>query len=101
ISLKISVKNNEIGEIIDGKVSVTTKEAETELLINDGDTVVIGGIYKVTRTGGESGVPGLRRIPFLGWLFKTGRTSEQKAELLIFISPRIIQLEYKGDRDSG
>ena len=97
----LDIKNNEIGEVIEGNVSISTKEANTELLVNDGDTVVIGGIYKVSRTEGESGVPGLRSIPLLGWLFKTGRTSETKNELLIFLSPRIIQLEYKGDSVGG
>ncbi|MCJ7773444.1 MAG: type IV pilus secretin PilQ [Desulfobacterales bacterium] len=101
ISMIINIKNDEIGEVIDGKASISTKEADTELLINDGDTVVIGGIYKINKIEGESGVPGLRNIPLLGWLFKTGRTSEIKNELLIFISPRIIQLEYRGDKDNG
>lgn len=103
ISMKLDIKNNELGELVaignTSGVSISTKEAITELLVNDGDTVVIGGIYKVTKTGGESGIPGLRSIPLLGWLFKTGRTSETKQELLIFVSPRIIQLEYKGDSD--
>lgn len=100
ISVQILIKNNEIGDVVQTSnttaVSVSTKEAKTELLVNDGDTVVIGGIYKVTKNYAEGGIPGLRNVPFLGWLFKTGRTQEQKQELLIFLSPRIIQLEYRG-----
>lgn len=101
ISLKIDVKNNEIGDTVQTSggtaVSISTKEANTELLMDDGDTVVIGGIYKTNKNYSESGIPGLRSIPFLGWLFKSGRTNENKQELLIFLSPRIIQLEYQAD----
>ena len=66
------------------------KEATTELLLRDGDTTVIGGIY--TRNSGEnfSKVPVLGDIPILGWLFKTKSMSDQRSELLIFITPRII-----------
>jgi len=97
VVLEIMVKNNEIFKETDSGPSLSTKQADTELLVSDGDTVVIGGIMKVTRAETESGIPGLRGIPLLGWLFKTGKTTENKQELLIFISPRIIQLEYQGD----
>ena len=100
VSMEISVKNNEVGAIILGDPSFTTKEANTELLVNDGDTVIIGGIRKTRKDTGQSGVPGLMKIPVLGWLFKTESKEHQLDELLIFITPRIIQLEQrdiKGD----
>ncbi|MBW2679924.1 MAG: type IV pilus secretin PilQ, partial [Deltaproteobacteria bacterium] len=93
VSMKISVKNNEVGAIILGDPSFTTKEANTELLVNDGDTVIIGGIRKSRKDTGQSGIPGLMRIPVLGWLFKTDSKENQLDELLIFITPRIVQLE--------
>jgi len=71
VSMEILVKNNEIGAIINNQVSFTTKEANTELLVNDGDTVIIGGIRKSRKDSGQSGIPGLMKIPVLGWLFKT------------------------------
>jgi len=95
ISMEIAVKNNEIGAIIDNQPSFTTKEANTELLVNDGDTVVIGGIRKTRKDGGESGIPGLMKIPVLGWLFKTEYKEDKLDELLIFITPRIVQLEQR------
>ncbi len=100
VSMEISVKNNEVGAIILGDPSFTTKEANTELLVNDGDTVIIGGIRKTRKDTGQSGVPGLMKIPVLGWLFKTESKEDQLDELLIFITPRIVQLEQrdiKGD----
>jgi type IV pilus assembly protein PilQ len=93
ISMEIAVKNNEIGAILNGEQSFTTKEANTELLVNDGDTVIIGGIRKSRKDTGQSGIPGLMNIPVLGWLFKTDSKETQLDELLIFITPRIVQLE--------
>ena len=93
VSMQINIKNNEIGAIINNQTSFTTKEANTELLVDDGDTVIIGGIRKTREDNGESGVPGLMKIPVLGWLFKTKSKSDEMDELLIFITPRIVQLK--------
>ena len=93
ISMEISVKNNEVGPVINNELSFTTKEANTELLVNDGDTVIIGGIRKTRADRDESGIPGLMKIPVLGWLFKTKAKEDQLDELLIFITPQIVQLE--------
>jgi len=95
ISMQITVKNNEVGPVINNELSFTTKEANTELLVNDGDTVIIGGIRKSREDRDESGVPGLMKIPVLGWLFKTKSKEDQLDELLIFITPRIVQLEQR------
>ncbi|MFH1076738.1 MAG: type IV pilus secretin PilQ, partial [Pseudomonadota bacterium] len=73
--------------------AITTKNAHTELLINDGDTVVIGGIIETTKSFTDTGVPWLSKIPLLGWLFKSTAKTDDKTELLIFITPRIVQLE--------
>jgi len=95
VSMKISVKNNELGAIINRETSFTTKEAYTELLVDDGDTIVIGGIRKTRKVTGESGVPFVKNIPLLGWLFKTKAKSEDLEELLIFVTPRIVKLEQR------
>jgi len=95
ISMVIKIKKRDLGNIISGQQSFTTKEAETELLINNGETVVIGGIIKTTKSSGGSGVPGLSMIPILGWLFKADRNTDNKEELLIFITPRIVMLEQR------
>lgn len=95
ISMSINITKNDLGQIIQNQQSFTTKEAQTELLVNDGDTVVIGGIIKTTERSDFSGIPGLARIPILGWFFKTEGVSDSKEELLIFITPRIVQLEQR------
>lgn len=76
-----------------GNPAIDTNTAETELFVNDGQTIVIGGILTTTDTVSENRVPGLSRIPILGWLFKERRTVKNKEELLIFITPKIIRLE--------
>ena len=95
ISMNILITKNDVDAIIAGVPSLSTNEAETELLVNDGDTIVIGGIIKSTRTEGTSGFPGLKDVPVLGWLFRTDTTSKEANELLIFITPRIVQLEQR------
>ncbi|MDI6795569.1 MAG: type IV pilus secretin PilQ [Desulfatibacillaceae bacterium] len=92
ISMKIKTTKNDIGERIEGEISFSTKEVQTELLLDDGDTVVIGGIIKTTRRDQVEGVPWLNRIPVLGWLFKSDSVVDNREELLVFITPRIVDL---------
>jgi type IV pilus assembly protein PilQ len=95
ISMKIFLTKNDIGVITLGVPSLNTNEAQTELLVNDGDTIVIGGIIKRTQQNSVSGWPGLKNVPLLGWLFKTESDTDSGNELLIFITPRIVQLEQR------
>ena len=93
ISLILFITKNDVAGVTAGVPSVATNEAKTELLVNDGDTVVIGGIIKSTANSAKSAFPGLHRIPVLGWLFQNNSETQQSNELLIFITPRIVQLE--------
>jgi type IV pilus assembly protein PilQ len=72
-----------------GNPAITTKKAETEMMVNDGDTVVIGGIIFKKETFVENRIPFLADIPVLGWLFKTRYKSTEDTELLIFLTPKI------------
>jgi type IV pilus assembly protein PilQ len=71
-------------------VRILKKSVSTKLMVRSGDTVVIGGIYTENESLNEDGIPGLRRVPLLGWLFKARSTSLQKTELLIFLTPTVI-----------
>ncbi|MEJ2661746.1 MAG: type IV pilus secretin PilQ, partial [Desulfobacteraceae bacterium] len=93
ISLVIYITKNDVAGITSGVPNVATNEAQTELLVNDGDTVVIGGIIKKSENFGESAFPVLSKIPVLGWAFKNKTDKTSNNELLIFITPRIVQLE--------
>jgi len=76
---------------VDGIPGVTEKSATTSVLIKDGDTVVIGGLYK-TRTDDQDGaVPFLARVPVLGFFFRHYSRSRNNEELLVFLTPRIVK----------
>lgn len=77
---------------------IDKREAVTELLVKDGETTVLGGIYETNETDNNSGVPGLSRIPILGWLFKSHNRTDTKQELLIFITPTILKDLYTEKR---
>jgi type IV pilus assembly protein PilQ len=70
---------------------LTTRTAETDLLVKNGETIVIGGIYTRNESVSQQGIPWLSRIPILGWLFKKETRKDDQSELLIFITPTIQQ----------
>jgi type IV pilus assembly protein PilQ len=65
------------------------REAEANVLVKDGETIVLGGILKDTDQNQSSGIPYLKDIPFIGWLFKNWRIQKDFEELIVFITPRI------------
>ncbi len=95
IRMTIFVTKNDIREETDAGPALSTNEATTEILVDDGDTIVIGGILKSTINWNERGIPGLRKMGVLGWLFKSQTDTDNKDELLIFMTPRIVVLEQK------
>jgi type IV pilus assembly protein PilQ len=72
-------------------VPIITRNARTRLLVRDGGTTVIGGIYKFSENNQSNSIPGMSKIPIIGWLFKSRETGLQHDELLIFITPRIVK----------
>ncbi len=95
IVMKVFVTKNDVVDPTADQPALSTNEAQTELLVDNGDTIVIGGIVKSTIQYGEKGIPGLRQLGVLGWLFKSQSKKDQKNELLIFITPRIVTLDQK------
>ncbi|MBM4141190.1 MAG: type IV pilus secretin PilQ [Nitrospira sp.] len=94
ISISIEIKKEELDFSFiskEGTPSTDKKEAKTDVIIKDGETIVIGGIYKINTAEEEKGVPGLMKIPILGWLFKKEKTTVSTTELLVFITPRIVE----------
>lgn len=88
ISMSIDAKNDSAGT--GSPPPINTKQAKTEMLLRDGETTVIGGIFVDSKTESDDGVPYLMDIPFLGKLFKSNSKTLTKTELLIFITPRIL-----------
>lgn len=73
-----------------GDPTILKKEAETQVLVRDGDTTVIGGIYTRKTSETITGIPVLSQIPVLGWFFRNTKKNDDRTELLIFITPRIV-----------
>jgi len=97
ISLRVFLTKNDISSITaSGAPTLATNETETELLVNNNDTVVIGGIVKTTKNRSTDGLPFLTGIPVLGkMLFGTTQKQDNRNELLIFLTPSIVQLEQR------
>lgn len=72
-------------------VPITTRDAKTRVMVRDGGTTVIGGIYQATDNDQRNGIPGLYKLPLIGWMFGNKSVTNQRVELLIFITPRIIK----------
>jgi type IV pilus assembly protein PilQ len=95
VIMDIVVENNSpnFGRVINGNPQIDTQSATTKVLVSDGETTVIGGVYVSSESATQDRTPGLSRIPLLGWLFKRDAVIDSSEELLIFITPRIIRLQ--------
>lgn len=90
VAMDLKVNKDSVGGIYGGVPSINTRSVETQVLVNNGDTVVLGGIYETSSAEGETKVPLLGDIPILGYLFRSTSKSNSKSELLIFVTPKIL-----------
>jgi type IV pilus assembly protein PilQ len=96
VILDLTVAKDSVGQLVASATggfvpSIDTREIVTQVLVNDGQTVVLGGILETERRDAETKVPWLGDIPVLGHLFKTTSKQDNKDELLIFVTPRILR----------
>jgi len=93
VIMKLKVENNQPSSTISvaDVPGIVTESVDTQILVRTGTTAVIGGVYKLQETENETGIPGLRRIPFFGWLFKNKTNKKDSQELLVFITPKIVK----------
>jgi type IV pilus assembly protein PilQ len=87
--VKTDKKDPDFGRAVQGVPPLTTRSAETDLLVKDSETIVIGGIYTRNEGTTVNGLPWFSRIPILGWLFKKELKVDNQTELLIFITPTV------------
>jgi type IV pilus assembly protein PilQ len=94
VIMRIAVENAspDFSKAVNGIPPIDTQRATTQVLVADGDTTVIGGIYVSREQSTQDRTPGFHRIPLLGWLFQRNESSDESRELLIFITPRIMRL---------
>ncbi len=93
LRLNINTSKNEVDftHTVEGNPTIITRKAETNVILFDGQTTVIGGLNQETTSDAESGVPYLKDLPLLGRLFKGTDSSSKKEEVLIFITPHILK----------
>jgi len=93
IIMEIDAENNSLGSFTTtaGEPSINEKKARTEVLVKDGETTVIGGVIVTKESVSERGVPFLKDLPLIGWLFKSRSVTDTQSELLIFITPTIVR----------
>jgi type IV pilus assembly protein PilQ len=94
ISMKLTVNKDSPGAAVPtgqgSAIPINTKTVTTKVVVDNGGTVVIGGIYQENESTGETRVPFLGSLPVVGWLFRTKSDSRTRAETLIFITPRVV-----------
>ncbi len=95
LKMEIKVKKDEVDfseeKKVDGNPTIYKKETQTSLIVGNGETIVISGLSKQTLQDSISGIPGLKDIPGLGYLFKGDSKSKKMEEILIFITPTILK----------
>ncbi|PYG04249.1 type IV pilus assembly protein PilQ [Thioalkalivibrio sp. ALE21] len=90
VIMDIRVTKDEPGDVVFDDVTINRRAVETQVFVGDGETVVLGGVYEIDSSEQVREVPFLADIPFLGNFFRNRSSSEQKAELLIFVTPRVL-----------
>ncbi len=92
ILMKVRATRNAVGARSNpAGPSIDRREATTQVLVRDGETMVIGGVFVDTQSNNVAGIPYLSRVPVLGWLFKNKTENVSKQELLIFLTPTIVR----------
>lgn len=93
VVLNVDLKREFAGEVVEQTTqarAINQRSAKTKVLVKNGQTAVIGGIYQSDSTVSEQGVPYLRKIPLIGRLFESTSKTDEKSELMIFLTPRIL-----------
>jgi type IV pilus assembly protein PilQ len=91
--LKVKKDAPDTSIVVQGVPSIDKKEAISEVLVKDGGVVAIAGIYSISKSDGAEGIPLFSKIPLLGWLFKRENKEDNRKDLLIFVSPKIMKDE--------
>ena len=90
VVLELDISKDSVGQITAAGFAINTKHVKTQVLVDNGGTVVIGGILEAADKDDKAQLPGLGSLPGLGWLFKTQQATQRKTEMLIFVTPRVL-----------
>ena len=90
VVLEVDVNRDSVGQLTTAGYAINTKHVKTQVRVQDGGTVVLGGIFEDTDKNDEARVPGLGEVPVLGWLFRNRQQVRRRSELLVFLTPRVV-----------
>jgi type IV pilus assembly protein PilQ len=91
VVLDLKVNKDSVGQVYNNVPSINTNKVSTQVLVENGGTVVIGGVYSQSLTDSDNKVPWLGDLPIIGFLFKSTSKIDNKNELLVFITPKIMK----------
>ena len=91
IIMDLKINQDSIGDVFNGIPSINTNALETQVLVENGETIVLGGIFRSTETNATTKTPFFGDLPLIGVLFRRTEHTETKAELLVFITPRLVK----------
>ena len=90
ILMDLKVNQDTVGTVYSGIPSINTREIQTKVMVDNGQTIVLGGVHEEENLNGTTKVPVLGDVPVLGQLFRTDKKSNDKRELMIFVTPKIV-----------
>jgi type IV pilus assembly protein PilQ len=90
VVLELDIAKDSVGQVTTAGYAINTKHVKTQVLVDNGGTVVIGGILETSDKQDEARVPGFASLPVLGKLFQSEQVTQRKTELLIFVTPRVL-----------
>jgi type II secretory pathway component GspD/PulD (secretin) len=90
IMLDISIESSSLGDTTGNQINKATNNINSSVIMKDGQTLILGGLFQYTKSDSKGGVPLLKDIPFLGFLFSTENELLNKSELVFFITPRVL-----------
>jgi len=91
IIMDLKVNQDSRGVVTNGVPAINTREMHTKVLVNNGETVVLGGIYQQTKNKQLDRIPFFAKLPVVGWMFRSESNIDNRSELMIFVTPKIIQ----------
>jgi type IV pilus assembly protein PilQ len=91
VIMDLAVSQDTVGDVFGGVPSINTRNVETQVLVDNGETVVLGGVYEQTKRNDVTKVPIIGDLPYLGRLFRKDSTEDTRSELLIFVTPKILK----------
>jgi type IV pilus assembly protein PilQ len=90
VVLEVDVNRDSVGQLTTAGYAINTKHVKTQVRVQDGGTVVLGGIFEDADKSDEAKVPSLGDVPLVGWLFRNRQQTRRKSELLVFLTPRVV-----------